>query len=114
MTLLLTICGTALPEPTYDCGLTSIEVGVTRSVLLLVTRHSAELVRASRFVSGTRWRTVLAWRAITRNWIESLSFTGIEYVMFDSVPVRVIHKFCGLLVVPPKTRRWLKYVTAPG
>jgi hypothetical protein len=38
----------------------------------------------------------------------SSSCVGIEYVMFDSVPERVIQMFCGFTPPPPKQRRCSK------
>ncbi len=104
-TLLLMMTGWVLFAPMNDCGLTDTLVGVSASVFTLVTRHSPELVNSSRLVSGTRCRIVFASRAATRNTIESSSRVGNEYDRSDSVPDRVIHRFCGLLMVPAKTRR---------
>ena len=106
--LLLTMIGCTLFEPIYDWGRTLTLVGVIASVLTEVTAHSADDVSRSKLPRGTTCRIRLASRAATRKDTLSSSRVGNEYDMFDSVPERVIHKFCGLLFVPAKTRRCSK------
>src|SRR3569623_1012661 len=106
--------GCVLDASTKDWGLSDTEVGVMASVLIEVTRHSAELVNSKSEFIGTIWRIVFASRADTLKMIESESCVGKEYDISDSVPARVIHRFCGLLLVPAKQRLCSKYDTAPG
>ena len=69
--------GCTLLAPTYDCGRTEMVVGEITSLFTGLMRHSAALVSARSWVSGTRWRIVLASRAATRKLIRSVSCNGM-------------------------------------
>ena len=63
---------------TLRIGRTLMVLGVMASLFTDVTRHSAEDVSSSSWVSGTIWRMVFASRAATRKAIRSSSRIGSE------------------------------------